>query len=306
MVPCFFRPWRNAFKRSGVLFGVSLDGDKPRHDANRVYQSGKGSFDEIIENVAAIEHRQYVGCAVTITKEPFPLVTTLDELGKYFMTISVKPVRSEALGLDEEGLARWVSEYEQLERRLESDVQKGDIALLFRLLNGDDYFGKFILRSFLNVKALSRCDASCGRIAVAVDGSFYPCPALMRQEYQIGSVDRGFCCSKASAYYERQVKRTSCVNCCFRFACGGECMAESDAPNPIMCRFKQSLILLAMLLEENCRRFNNDVYKQIIDFCLEKKNRNRENVSLREFRLLYPQLTFTEAKCKFDQERPAY
>jgi len=47
-------------------------------------------------------------------------------------------------------------------------------------------------------------------------------------------------------------------------------MAESDAPNPIMCRFKQSLILLAMLLEENCRRLNNDVYKQIIDFCLEK------------------------------------
>ena len=47
-------------------------------------------------------------------------------------------------------------------------------------------------------------------------------------------------------------------------------MEESDAPNTIMCRFKQSLILLAMLLEENCRRFNNDVYKRIIDFCLEK------------------------------------
>ena len=46
---------------------------------------------------------------------------------------------------------------------------------------------------------------------------------------------------------------------------GGKRCAQSNYMS-----FQAIAILLAMLLEESCRRFNNDVYKQIIDFCLEK------------------------------------
>lgn len=299
------KPVAEHLQKKSILFGVSIDGNKENHDTYRVYANGRGSFDDIVKNIKSIKHRQYVGCAITITKTVFSLLDVLKELSEIFMTLSVKPVRSGTLGLDEESCNAWLKEYEILEAYLEHGILNKDLSLIFKLLNGDDFFGKFILRSFLNIKALSRCDSGIGRIAVSTEGKFYPCPALIGSNLVLGDVESGFDSESAKKIYRSLIERKECEACPFRFACGGNCLAEDKKQNPVMCKFKKGLILLAMLLEEKTRNYPEQ-YTRIIDFCLEKVSRTKENADLRRYRNDRPNISFTTAKQQFDQSRPMY
>lgn len=299
------KPVAEHLQKKSILFGVSIDGNKENHDTYRVYANGRGSFDDIVKNIKSIKHRQYVGCAITITKTVFSLLDVLKELSEIFMTLSVKPVRSGTLGLDEESCNAWLKEYEILEAYLEHGILNKDLSLIFKLLNGDDFFGKFILRSFLNIKALSRCDSGIGRIAVSTEGKFYPCPALIGSNLVLGDVESGFDSESAKKIYRSLIERKECEACPFRFACGGNSLAEDKKQNPVMCKFKKGLILLAMLLEEKTRNYPEQ-YTRIIDFCLEKVSRTKENADLRRYRNDRPNISFTTAKQQFDQSRPMY
>ncbi len=296
----------NFLQKRGILFGVSLDGNQLVHDSKRKYIDEQGTYLDIMKNVAAIEHKEFLGVAVTITNEIFPLLEALQELSRYFSTISVKPVRSRECGIDDYSCEKWLKEYERLERYLEERVSLGDTSLLFRLLNGDDYFGKFIIRSFLGIKALSRCDGGTGRIGVSIDGSFYPCVPMIAIINKLGDFDDGFNSKLARIFYESQINRNSCSNCDFRFSCGGECAIEkieNDGVNKNMCNFKKGLILLSMIFEEHCRSFSQGIYDRISDFCLGKRKRTRENYELREFRNTHMNLLFTEAREQFHSKK---
>ena len=133
-----------------ILFGVSIDGCKNNHDTHRKDVDGNGTYDLIMKNVSNIKERKYLGCAVTITNDVFDINDAISDLKRFFETISIKPVRSSTNGIDQHSLPMWKNEYDKLEKRLEKEVEKKDFSTLFCLLNGDDYFGKFIFRSFLN------------------------------------------------------------------------------------------------------------------------------------------------------------
>ncbi len=289
-------------QKKGILFGVSLDGNEFAHDSHRKFINGVGTYSSIMRNISAINHREYLGCAVTITKEVFPLLSSLQELNRYFSTISVKPVRSKECGIDKESCLAWLKEYEKLERYLEQRVSIGDTSLLFCLLNGDDYFGKFILRSFLGIKALSRCDGATGRIGISIDGSFYPCIAMIGSNEKLGDLVNGFDFRSARRFYIKQIVRSDCERCDFRFLCGGECAverSEHNGLNDMMCNFKKGLVLLSMIFEEHCRCFGNDIYDKIINFCMEKRKRTREDPLLRKYRDSHKNLSFTQAREHF-------
>ncbi len=286
-----------------VLFGVSIDGSRESHNRYRKDKSKRDTYDLILNQVKNIPERQYVGCAVTITDDVFDLNESITELKKIFRTISIKPVRSDKIGIKGTALPLWKNEYEKLEKRLESEIRQKDFSTLFCLLNGDDYFGKFIIRSFLDQKALSRCDCAIGRVAVSVDGGFYPCPALMDSAYRLGDADAGFDSSVAENIYNYQIQRKECESCPFRYMCGGECIALSLKPDSDLCEFKKHLILLSMILEEHCRYLSKNIYQKIYDFCLMKKRRQEESKEFREYRERHKDLSFTEAKKQYDSNK---
>ncbi len=286
-----------------ILFGVSIDGCKTNHNLLRKDKSGKETFDIIWKNVSKIENRYFIGCAVTITNHIFDLNESITELKKLFNTISIKPVRSREYGIDHKSLPLWKNEYNRLEKRLESELINRDFSTLFALLNGDDYFGKFIYRSFLNLKALSRCDCATGRIAVSLNGLFYPCPALIDGSLSLGDSSNGFDSKNAQAIYQHQTERKECSSCVFRYSCGGECFAENTSTNPIMCDFKKHLILLSMVLEEHCRSLPLDIYDRIYDFCIMKKERLFEDPKLREYRNQHIDIPFVEVKQDYDNKK---
>ena len=51
--------WIDLFERRGIHIGVSLDGPRHLHDANRKYRNGAGSYDRAMAGVAKLQARGY-------------------------------------------------------------------------------------------------------------------------------------------------------------------------------------------------------------------------------------------------------
>ena len=71
-------------QKANVLFGVSIDGTKKIHDKNRAFRDVSGSFDKIIKNIEDIEHKEFLGCAVTLTNNNLKIVDDVKFLGTPF------------------------------------------------------------------------------------------------------------------------------------------------------------------------------------------------------------------------------
>ena len=85
----------NFLQNNGVIFGISLDGDKNTHDKHRRFLNGSPTYNLIMKNVKLIKNKEFLGVAVTLTNSIFDLTKTIINLNKYFSTISIKFARLE-------------------------------------------------------------------------------------------------------------------------------------------------------------------------------------------------------------------
>lgn len=287
-------------QKHGILFGVSLDGNLAVHDKHRKDALGKPTYSLILSNVKAIEHREYVGCAATLTKDVFPLLEAIDDLSPIFNTLSFRPARG-AFGFDEEAEKLWEKEYDLLAKRLVQNADAGETGLFLRLMNGEDYFGRFLCRAFNNIRVVSRCDASIARFALDIDGLVYPCPAL--------TTFPGAALNISEPIESLECKSDKCYLCDFYPICGGECpavhahFADSESPN---CLFRKHLILLSAFIAEYAYVHNLAFAKEVSSFVDEKMKRSRADPRLAEYMSANPHLSFTEAKKNFDQLERRY
>lgn len=289
---------------AGILFGVSLDGDKKDNDCYRKDALGHGVYKKVIRNVRKIKDRSLMGVAVTLTDKNIDLVKTVKHLIRYFPTISIKPVRSVdgSVGINETNIDDIKREYTRLYEFLFSETMKGNLEYIAALLNGDDFFGKFLLKTILGQKVSTRCDAGIGRFSLAPDGSIYVCPgAIDIEELKIGTLEGGIDYEVRDKLWKHLTERKGCNNCFVRFVCGGECMVSSyyssgevDAVDDTMCRLKKHLYKLALLFS---RMITDTMYHiQIYRACEEKNNRFKEDLELKKYIAENPQLSFTDAK----------
>lgn len=286
-------------KSKGVLFGISLDGPKGVHDKNRPLKNGKSSYDIIIKNILEIEDKTFLGCAVTIGKQRFNLVKTIEELCQYFPTISIKPARLDNSSLFTfDDINFWKKEYERLTQILVEKALNGDLKILLAILNGDDYFGKFINRVFLNYVAYNRCDAGLGRIYLTQDGVISHCvPLSIYDKYKFDNLEH-YLKEDGKSFFLQQLTNPYCFNCNLKKLCGGECAVEKEnhvTNNTVLCELKKHLILLAIYLREELK-LNEEVFKKVYDFCNMKMSRNKENLKFKTILNTNPQKSFAECK----------
>lgn len=259
-------------QKRNILFGVSIDGSKEIHNQNRVKQDGSPTYDLIIKNIKKIKHREYLGCAMTITNNPYNLLDSLLEMSNYFDTISVKPVRGLKYGLNESSLLQWRSEYRSLATYLLLEIQNGRWILLKKLLNGEDYFGKFLYRCFYNTRVLHRCDAGISRFTIEKNGKVFGCPAATMLNFlELADIDY-------QHHLESQIReqKDRCAKCHVFFLCGGECQIERinyNGQNKILCEFKKELIGLAMYIKLVTLFDYFSIFQEIYEFCEEKSKR---------------------------------
>lgn len=289
----------------GILFGVSLDGDKSVHNLYRKDKNGKDTFDTIINNVLSIKHREYVGCATTLTNKVFPLTKTIEYLSTIFNTLSFRLCRSPIYGLTDVSLEKWKNEYTKLTEKLKADIDNTDLRIFKCLMNGDDLFGRYLCKMFGNSRTINRCDGLITRFTCDINGKIYGCPASSGiSNFKIKE-------DKIYKYAGEELRRqgNECLNCQFKFYCGGECKLETNYYgyiNQYNCQFKKHLIKLSAYLKIYCLRHNLNMFKQLNEFCYEKKARNRIDSALKTFCDNHKNLTFTEAKKEFDKENKRY
>lgn len=291
---------------AGILFGISIDGSRSNHDLFRVDAFGNPTYDRIIQNVMSFDDRTYVGCAISITHNVFPLLETILELHKLFNTISVKPVRG-YFSFSSDNIIDRLREYDRLALHIIQCLDRNDCDLLFCLLNGDDYFGKFLYRCFSGNRVLYRCDAGINRIVLNNDGIFYECPAFCSNNGLIGENLDVLNDARCNEKCKKQSASINCKKCSFYLFCGGECpvvfASNNSKVNVYMCAYKKHLILLAMYIQQYVGFSSPTLYKKIKEFCEKIDSRFQLDKELDNFLSLNPNLSFLEAKLIFDNKR---
>lgn len=208
-------------------FWVSFDGPEEIHDANRKYYNGKGSFNDVIDNIKILQENNIdikISCVLT-NNYPYP-----DKLFNYLKSLNVKgiqicPVRNGCeVSLTKESLETVKESYRKLYEQIYKEIMKKDYSSV-KLLKED-----FILQTcsilFNRIRQAGRC--TWGQEAVVdAQGNMYPCLYVIGNEkYFLGNISE-----KMNARDFLQpitvTDRQKCKCCWARFLCGGTCHYNS-------------------------------------------------------------------------------
>ncbi len=198
---------------------ISIDGDRQRHDAHRVFPDGRGSYDAVLAGKRLLQRGLEPSARATITAtdpDPVCVVDHLLDLGFSSAGVSVADVADPALALDDAGLEVLEAGMERLADRYLAEALAGR-HLGFANLDG-------LLRTLH--RGMNR-DFPCGaglRLACCdTDGTLYACHRLAgRSGYEVGSLEGGL--DRRDLLPSLSLRtRTGCHGCWARHLCGGGC-----------------------------------------------------------------------------------
>lgn len=228
------------FESFGFAVTVSLDGPRKVHDKLRAFQSGKGSFDRIMKNVApmlAKQRRMQVGARVTVTPDNLRLRETLDQFVEAgFHTVGFSPMLRSPTGAGELGRG-------DLEPMLEQMIDCGR-EFEVRSAAGKPYPFANMMNALREIERGTHrpypCGAGAGYLGVSADGELAACHRFVGDaDGAMGSVTTGVDRERRAAWLaERHVHRQEpCRSCWARYLCGGGCHHEVIARGRPACDY---------------------------------------------------------------------
>jgi len=196
-----------------------------------------------------------------------------------------------------------VNEYEKFNKFLIRKTKMEDYRFIAAIINGDDYFGKFIYRVLINEKVSTRCDAGLSRFSLDSDHKIYSCSAALGiRDLCIGSLEEGIDIDKQAELFRVLHNKSGCMTCEAKYYCGGECMVNSfyntgriDHIDPIMCRLKKTFFRLALEFKAEIMGHKN-IYYKLIAGSIEKSKRFILDRELDAILSKHQEYTFTELK----------
>lgn len=242
-----------------MLVVLSLDGRKETHDRMRVAPGGGGSYDEVVPRVRRFiasrpPESYFVRGTYTRANLDFASdVMHLADLG--CRSISVEPVvgaRDTSYGIRADDLDAIGREYERLATLFLERHARGE-GFSFYHFNVDLDGGPCLARR------LAGCGAGVDYLAVAPDGSIYPCHQFVgRREFLMGDVFKGEVdCELVERFRGAHVyTKRGCAECWARFICSGGCHASAYAssgdiltPDPVACAIQKKRIECALAVQ---------------------------------------------------------
>jgi len=213
---------------------LSLDGRQAVHDAMRPFPGGKGSYAAVLENIRTfLESRDYQDYYVrgTFTALNPDFTNDMEHLAALgFDNISLEPVvadRREHYALREEMLPAVSLEYEKLVRSLLKMRQTGRHINFFHF--NIDFEGGPCLP-----KRMNGCGAGFQYLAVAPEGTLYPCHQFVGQgEFIMGDVYTGVRRDDLTGLFKNShlYKKEGCSSCWAKYYCSGGCHANAYIQN---------------------------------------------------------------------------
>lgn len=259
-----------------ILYGFSLDGDEDRN-SNRVYSNGKAAFDDAIKGIK-LSTSQHSGFAITVTKknenidEVYDYLYSLDK-GDAISSHLVRDFSNSETSLYKIDINNLILSYRRLTEKIIDHLKVEDFNYMKSLLNGDDIYGKYILKVLQKgINYDYRCDAGRNRVAVDDKGDLFACSVMNgNKDFYIGNIYDGIDQDKQNKFLNSNVKESKkCQACWCHSLCRGECMAISYMnsgklfnPNYYMCEIKQRLISLAVSFEQYLKEKMPESYRKL-------------------------------------------
>lgn len=201
--------------KSHLSIGISIDGNKTKHDLQRVYPSGKGSYDDVMKNVP-LWLKQFPNESTKATFSHNDLPYLKDSIISLWNN-GIKEVAANVIFEDvwQEG------DDKILEKQLD---ELGDYILENKLWN--EYYVRFFDPSIgnpLRKESLERNFCGAGKmLAIDCDGNFFPCIRFVdfalekRNGRCIGNVEKGINKDKLRTFDALTLQDQSkeeCINC---------------------------------------------------------------------------------------------
>lgn len=258
---------------NGFTIGLSLDGGRDNHDANRVFPNGSGTFDRVIRN-----YRQLLDRGADVTPQAVLSQNQPDIL---------EVIR----GFQREGVVNY-----KLIPRMRPDGDADEMApgqferMVMTLLDesgdrpGALPIDMYQMMSSIDIARKSRysCSACSGQLAVSADGGVYPCDNfLYTPGYRLGHVNEAAANDDNDGMgREEGVKFSAvgvehipqCRTCWARYLCGGPCPYYSqrkhgriDVPVESFCRHKRQTVETTLAAYVRCKSKNKDFLKQWVN-----------------------------------------
>ena len=223
--------WASFLAQNKLLVGVSLDGHQSLHDLYRKDKQGRGSFEQVMEGIAALKRNRVEFNVLTVVTAQ--TAKNVKEVYAFFMKNGLN-YQQYIPCLDPIGEKRG-----RYRHSLTPELYSRFLKNLFDVWYKDREQGKFVYnRYFENLAGIilgyrpESCDMNgvCSvQYAIEGDGSVYPCDFYMLDNYCIGNINTdsmeeidqnriksGFI--QQSAYLPEQ-----CRNCQWLQLCRGGC-----------------------------------------------------------------------------------
>ncbi|QWB99766.1 radical SAM protein [Mycoplasmatota bacterium] len=267
----------NFFKEHDIYFGISIDGDRKVHEKLR----GKNSINSyklIKKNIRKINSK-YIGASLTITNKNLNILKSFQSICNKFDSVSMKPVRSDSndLKISQKSIKQLLKYYDQFFENILNQIKIGNSWVLLSIIRGEDIFGKFIRRIFLNQSVIARCNGGISKFFLDVDRNIYVCGAAnISSTYKIGSLNKGLDFDRIHSSLNNQTNRIFCSKCWAKYICGGICMLIKDkyvlndiVDNDTLCILNKHLINLSISLRLILEERYPSVFKNFVKVCLD-------------------------------------
>ena len=176
--------------REHLSIGISIDGTQIKHDLNRVYKNGKGSYEDVVRNVPLwLEQFPHGGTKVTIASPDIPYIK---ESVLHLYGLGIKEVNINCIFEDVWEEEDDILYEEQLTQLADAIIEKGyykDYTCSFFT----EYLGKPMDRILEN----QNWCGSGKMLAIDAEGNFYPCVRFAqyslrgKKAWMVGNVHEG-------------------------------------------------------------------------------------------------------------------
>jgi uncharacterized protein len=242
------------FKKHDVIFSLSIDGNEMSHNQNRIYKSGKGSYQIVAEKIPQILKFNPYTIAIYVV-----VPNTCQYLYDGVVSLYDKGFRYVLQTLDFS--ANWTKENI---KTLEGEFKK----LSVYYYNALEAEKKIYLNSFdERIKTHTKgkyckgcvCDIANSEIAIAPSGNIYPCVQFIKDDKQetsdflIGNIFQGFEDDKRKEIVRTNLSKVeSCKGCALEGRCSTYCACANWSSTgqinkipPVLCEYERMLMPIA-------------------------------------------------------------
>lgn len=231
--------WCKFFKKNNYLIGLSLDGPRQLHDANRVDKGGGGTFDRVMRGLKLLQkHQVEYNILTTVNRvnadHPLEVYRFLrDEVRTTW--IQFIPVVER---LDETGSTLYQVGDQVSDRSVTPEQFGNFLNTIFDEWIRRDVGQVFVqtfeaaARSWMGLPSgMCVFSPTCGHgVALEHNGDLYACDHFVEPDYLLGNIQQSHLANLVGSDRQYQFGRDkletlpqSCQTCEVRFACHGEC-----------------------------------------------------------------------------------